>query len=268
MGPDWTISNNDVEKTLSFVHEMMVKSYVGKRIKNNISFPPPEISRSLIWEGMFDCLLSTRQKSGPDSPIAIFLNEDPFPLAYETCVRQENLEVFIKDIIGSHPSIQYKNNIARFATHNLLWLEKGGWNTVDQWLRPLQEQRKTDPKPDHKTSERGVSHNFDEVFLGIGPKQSRNYLQLLGLTRYEVPVDSRFINWIIANEFPLLFDGKPIQALERKIINQRLSVPYWYDRILDKLQELCDKCQILPVILDACVFASFDPDWESEKIPF
>jgi hypothetical protein len=268
MGPDWEISDTDIDTTLSFVHEMMGKNYVKKRIRDNIAFPPPEISQLLIWEGMFDCLLSTRQKSGPGSAIAMFLNQNPFPLPYGTCVGQDDPESFIRDTIGSHRSIQYKNKIAQFAAHNLRWLETGGWVKIDQWLLPLQLQRKANPQPNHKISERQASHDFDEAFLGIGPKQARNYLQLLGLTRYEIPIDSRFIKWIVANEFPLLFDGKPVQSLDRKIINQRLSVPYWYDGILDRLQELCNRCDILPVVLDGCVFASFDGEWEEGKIPF
>jgi hypothetical protein len=268
MGLEWTISQNDIERTLEFVKRNESKIYAKKRIKDNVAFPPPEINRKVIWECMFDCLLSTRQKSGPKSPIAIFLNQKPYPLAYDVCIQQDDVEDFIRRQIGAHRSIQYKNNIARFAAHNLKWLENGGWDNIDEWLKPLIEQRKMNPEPTHQHYERAVSHKFDEVFKGIGPKQSRNYLQLLGLTRYEIPIDSRFVNWINANQFPLLFDGIQINSLERKIINLRLSTPYWYDGILDKLQELCNKCNILPVILDGCVFASFDEEWEEGKIPF
>ncbi|MDO9324010.1 MAG: hypothetical protein Q7T80_03535 [Methanoregula sp.] len=218
---------------------------------------------------MFDCLLSTRQKSGPNSPIAIFQNQKPYPLTYEICVQQSDVEDFIRNQIGTNPSIQYKNKIANFATHNLKWLETdGGWEKLDRWLLPLKEQRKTKPHLSHKSFEREVANNFNFYFKGIGPKQSRNYLQLLGLTRYEIPIDSRFVNWIIANQFPLYLDGLHIGSLERNIINTRLSTPFWYDSILDKLQELSSKCNILPVELDGCVFASFDKEWEVGKIPF
>jgi len=218
---------------------------------------------------MFDCLLSTRQKSGPNSPIAIFQNQKPYPLAYDICLQQADVENFIKTQIGTHPSIQYKNKIAEFAAYNLKWLEKyGGWNKLDEWLKPLVEQRNMDPEPHHQRNEREVAHKFDEYFKGIGPKQSRNYLQLMGLTRYEIPIDSRFVNWIIANKFPLCFDGIHISSLERNTINTRLSTPYWYDCILDKLQELCSKCDIFPVVLDGCVFASFDEEWKEGEIPF
>jgi hypothetical protein len=124
------------------------------------------------------------------------------------------------------------------------------------------------PDPSHQRNEREVAHNFDVYFKGIGPKQSRNYLQIMGLTRYEIPIDSRFVNWIIANQFPLFLDGTHIGSLERNTINTRLSTPYWYDSILDKLQDLSSKCNILPVVLDGCVFASFDEEWKEGEIPF
>lgn len=265
----WEISENDVKKTLNFIKQNKSKIYARKRVKDNIDFPPPEINREVIWECMFDCLLSTRQKSGPNSPIAIFQNQKPYPLKYEICAQQSNVEDFIRNQIGTNPSIQYKNKIANFAAHNLTWLGKdGGWEKLDRWLQPLKEQRKTKPQLSHKSFEREVANNFNLYFKGIGPKQSRNYLQLLGLTRYEIPIDSRFINWIIANQFPLYLDGVYIGSLDRNKINTRLSTLFWYDSILDKLQELSTKCSILPVELDGCVFASFDEEWKEGEIPF
>jgi hypothetical protein len=269
MALDWEISQGDVRKTKEFIKRNESKVYARKRVKDNISLPAPEINRRIIWECMFDCLLSTRQKSGPGSPIAIFQNQNPYPLAYELCVQQEDVENFIRTQIYTNPSIQYRNKIAKFAAFNLTWLEKyGGWEKIDEWVKPLKEQRSMNPDPIHQRAERDVAHKFDEYFKGIGPKQSRNYLQLLGLTRYEIPIDSRFLNWITANEFPLYFDGTHIQDLDRNTINTRLSTPFWYDSILDKLQELSLKCSILPVVLDGCVFASFDREWKEGEIPF
>ncbi|MGA9086417.1 MAG: hypothetical protein WB284_06875 [Methanoregula sp.] len=270
MGLDWEISLSDVEKTKKFIKQNESKIYARKRVKDNITIPPPEINREIIWECMFDCLLSTRQRSGPGSPIAVFLNQKPYPLAYEKCLQHdEDIENFIQTQIGLHPSIQYRNKIAKYAAHNYTWLEKnGGWNRLDEWMKPLIEQRKMNPDPQHQSLEREVAHKFDEYFKGIGPKQSRNYLQILGLTRYEIPIDSRFIRWILENQFPLYFDGILIGELKKKTLETRLSTPYWYDCILDKLQELSSKCSIFPVVLDGCVFASFDREWTEGEIPF
>ncbi len=268
MGPDWKITESDIHKTRNFIQSMKSREYVKKRICMNVSLPAPEVTHDLIWEGMFDCLLSTRQKSGPGSPIAKFLCRNPFPLPYATCVQHENTAEYISSKLGAEKGVQYKNKIGKFAEKNLDWLENGGWEEVDKWITVLQKQRGENPLPEHQKAEREIARNFSDAFLGIGPKQSRNYLQLLGLIRYEIPLDSRFVSWFLLNEFPILFDGKPIRSVDHKIIIQRLSVPYLYEGILDRVQELCFRCGILPVVLDACVFASFDPEWEGEKIPF
>ena len=34
------------------------------------------------------------------------------------------------------------------------------------------------------------------VGKGIGPTRARNLLQSLGLTRYEIPLDSRVVRWL------------------------------------------------------------------------
>jgi hypothetical protein len=47
--------------------------------------------------------------------------------------------------------------------------------------------------------ERIVARVLDEQLRGIGPKQSRNLLQELGLTRYEIPLDSRVAGWLNEN---------------------------------------------------------------------
>src|SRR3712207_8726784 len=37
--------------------------------------------------------------------------------------------------------------------------------------------------------------SIDDSLKGFGPKQSRNLLQGLGLTRYEIPIDIRITRW-------------------------------------------------------------------------
>ncbi|MGH9436026.1 MAG: hypothetical protein ACRD06_08515, partial [Terriglobia bacterium] len=78
---------------------------------------------------------------------------------------------------------------------------------------------------------------------GLGPKQSRNLWQWLGLTRYEIPLDSRVAAWINKNLDP------PV-----KIDPKELSVPARYESVLDHVQALCDAAGVLPCLLDAAAF--------------
>lgn len=64
------------------------------------------------------------------------------------------------------------------------------------------------PPADHLRPETAADF-LDDTFAGIGPKQSRNLLQSLGLSRYEIPIDSRITKWLNAFGFPfhLTADG-------------------------------------------------------------
>jgi hypothetical protein len=91
--------------------------------------------------------------------------------------------------------------------------------------------------------------------FSFGPKQSRNLLQSLGLSRYETPIDSRIVKWL--NEF-----GFPL----------RLSAPaladrHYYAFVMEGFQQICRACEVMPCVLDAAIFASFDNGgWTEESI--
>ena len=91
--------------------------------------------------------------------------------------------------------------------------------------------------------------------MGLGPKQSRNVLQFLGLTRYEIPIDSRVTGWL--NEF-----GFPV-----RLSAQALSDPNYYCFVSDGLQVLCEEAGVVPCVLDAAVFSSYDAaPWTSRAL--
>ena len=106
----------------------------------------------------------------------------------------------------------------------------------------------------HKNGERSAAAAVDEGFEGIGPKQSRNLWQSLGLTRYEIPLDSRVAKWLKKAKFPL------------SVSPNLLADTDYYNFVLDGVQLLCAKSNVLPCIFDAAVFASYDPEWNVGQI--
>jgi thermostable 8-oxoguanine DNA glycosylase len=84
------------------------------------------------------------------------------------------------------------------------------------------------------------------MFEGFGPKQARNFLQALGLTRYEIPIDSRVTDWLNRNGFPL------------ELTAAALADRNYYLFILDAIQRLCEKAEIFPCLLDAAIFSAAD----------
>jgi len=112
----------------------------------------------------------------------------------------------------------------------------------------LATQRNRAPHRDDARAERQAAYFADEAFAGIGPKQSRNLWQWLGLTRYEIPLDSRICKWISTN-------------LSIKVETKYLGDERYYDAVLDYIQTLCERAGVLPCILDAAAF-----DYEQKRI--
>lgn len=90
---------------------------------------------------------------------------------------------------------------------------------------------------------RFLATHFDR----IGPKHSRNLLQILGLTRYEIPLDGRVTKWL-NDDLGFAFD----------VSAASLSDPDYYDLISEGVQQLCATAEVLPCVLDAAVYVSFD----------
>jgi len=88
---------------------------------------------------------------------------------------------------------------------------------------------------------------IDRCLKGFGPKQSRNLLQSLGVTKYEVPIDSRITKWL--NDFvgfPMYLSATALGDLS------------YYKFVSEGFRELCAASDIYPCVLDAAIFSSFD----------
>lgn len=94
--------------------------------------------------------------------------------------------------------------------------------------------------------ERETASFISASLKGFGPKQSRNMLQWLGLTRHKIPLDSRMIKWLNNTGFPI------------RLAAQGLADEAYYCFVLDGIQELCKHAKVPPCIFDVAVFASFE----------
>jgi len=133
---------------------------------------------------------------------------------------------------------RFLDRISDDLASNFERLEKGEWN------RTLRECNRLTRNVGKKI-ECEVADVIDG-FKGFGSKQSRNLLQDLGITRYEIPIDSRVTNWLNDGEFPF------------KLSATALADPGFYRFLSDGIQELCMKSDVFPCIFDAAVFASAD----------
>jgi len=244
----WDISSVDIEKLLKFIYKHSNNVFVRNRVELNLNPNKALINKNQFWNDHVACLLTSVQRSGPNSAVTRFIRANPFPLTYELCLSQSDLTTYAHDLLTDFSGLRRTNKIPDELSTNLIRLEQGLWDpvfsTIDALIRTQEQQ-----------VERTSAHFIVNNFKGFGPKQSRNLLQGLGLTKYEIPLDSRIIKWLNRFGFPI------------KLTAGALSDRYYYEFVLDAVHELCDKADIYPCVLDAIVFTSFDNDvWTEENL--
>ncbi len=202
---------------------------------------PPEFSREQFWQALLGCLLTTQQRSTKDTPVNRFVNSVPYPLPLDICEKQASIEEFVLKTIKNFGGIRRDITIAKEAADNLRRLNRGLWVQAEEWFAQLKKQRSREPQPTDKNIEREAARWADESFVGLGPKQSRNLWQWLGLTRYETPIDGRVAKRISKN-------------LSFNVDKKRLSGLAYHETVVDYVQAVCKKAGVLPCELDAVAF--------------
>ncbi|QTE24223.1 8-oxoguanine DNA glycosylase [Polaribacter cellanae] len=235
----WKIEKSDIQKIKNVVSEND-NQFLKSRIERNVEKKNISISKDNVIHSMIMCLLTSQQRSGPNSQVAKFLNQKPFSITAELIERTENKEKSIKQIFLKNGLTRFINKNSEYFSINFDEIKKNDWEIMKK-LEFLNENQS-------KTNERELADFLKVKLKGFGPKQSRNFLQALGLTKYEIPIDSRIINWL--NDF-----GFPV-----KLSSALLSENNYYHFVSDGIQELCEKADIYPCVFDAVVFSSFDDD--------
>lgn len=241
----WKISSSDKKHVKHFLKSQLDNPSVQRRIQQNITRTKVDISKKNVWKVLVGCLLTTQQRSGPESWVAKFIETKPFPLDYNTCLSKRDVEKFSFQTLSNSNGIRRTNRIASEIATNLTRLEEGLWIETLKNLRRLRKDAKQEV-------EREVADYIDANFAGFGPKQSRNLLQWLGLTRYEIPIDSRITKWL-NNNFKLALNANTLQDRN------------YYHFVSDGIQHLSKACDVYPCVLDAAIFSSYDGDTRTKK---
>lgn len=248
MNINWHISQSDIKK----VRKVIVNNnnaFLQARRLRNVEKQNIVIEKDTIVKTMIMCLLTSQQRSGPNSMVGQFLGLDPFPITIENITKSKNVEEFIKSTLQQNGLTRYINRISSFFALNYRKLSMNNWKIIGE-LKELKISNSN-------IIERDIADNLANNLRGFGPKQSRNFLQALGLSKYEIPIDSRITTWL--NDF-----GFPI-----KLNSSSLGDPGYYHFVSDGIQKLCKKAEVYPCILDAAIFSSFDNDeWTIKNIVF
>lgn len=186
----WSISENDIRKVKEVINSNQ-NAFLQARKERNVNRQNLQISKDAIIRALLMCLLTSQQRSGPDSLVGKFLGQSPFPVTYKKIQQTDNIESFVKDTLTDYDLTRFVNRISEFFASNIKKFQENNWAIISE-LKKLTEI-------DSKTEERRIADKLDDELKGLGPKQARNFLQALGLTKYEIPIDSRITNWL--NEF-------------------------------------------------------------------
>lgn len=248
MRHEWLIDDADMQKVRTFVNEWSDDPFVRARVERNLADSKPPITRDVFWSGVYACLLTTQQRSGPTGPVTKFLLLKPSPLRLNVCESQEDLSAFATRALSGFGGLRRTTIIGKELQANLPMLRGTAWQEVTQYLEVVRVEQTVE-------SERAAANFIEARFRGFGPKQSRNLLQYLGLSRYEIPLDTRVTKWLRAFDFPIGLSAAP------------LGDSQYYEFVLNAVQQLCRKAGVFPCLLDAAIFASFDKGgWTDEGV--
>lgn len=237
----WHIGRKDVARVRALIREQCEKPRVRRRKSRNLAKSKPPIRREVFWRQMVRTRLTSVQRVGPDTPVGKFNNKWPFPLSYRATRAARRRMTFIAQTLKQAGGIRFVPKIAEQLAQNFKFLEDGGWEELLGQCNRL-------TRAASREVEREVAHYIADKFKGFGPKQSRNLLQGLGLTRYETPIDSRVTKWL--NEF-----GFPIHLSADALADRD-----FYEFVAEGIQELCARAGVYPCVLDAAIFSSRDSE--------
>jgi len=236
---DWKITEEDIENVTNIVSKHKNNPFVVNRYSRNIDKMNIDITTESMWRSLMQSILTTQEKSGPGSAVLALITEKPFPLDLTIINSQQDKELYIHKTLKNH-GLHYHNSKTDWILYNYNLMSSEFSNTLINNLENIANS-------DSLEVEREMAHIVSNMFKGIGPKQSRNFLQMQGLTKYVLPIDSRLTTWF--NEmkiFPFTIDAGSLSSLN------------FYEFIEDAIQELCKKASIYPCILDASIFVSFN----------
>jgi hypothetical protein len=243
----WIITAHDEKSYRDFVSRYRGHNLVKARIARNVQHVDVAISKPRFWKALVGCLVTTQQRSGEGSHVSAFLNSGDVLLDIEHCLKLGNISGVAEKTLKSH-GLRRTTNIAEEMNLALAELSPVRWREVHTQLSSIASHT-------NARRERAVAKYMKDTFKGIGPKQSRNLIQEMGLSKYEIPLDSRIVKVLNSLNFPVPLSSKA------------LADENYYCFIEDGIHLLLKRLDIYPCVFDACAFASLETGLPPEAKP-
>lgn len=247
------LDEDNVQCARRIVDSERSSQFFKNRYARNVANPPTQFSRDEFWKEMISCLCTSMQRASPNTPVGRLGFEKPFPLSLQICCSAASVDDLVRDVLSKR-RLRFTSRIAKFAAENLGWLNgDGGWTVMESRFAALKESSNHGTEEERIQIERDAAELVRNKLDGFGPKQSRNLWQNVGITKYVIPLDSRFTNWLRRLPVALPKD----YGLGSKSVFQDEKR---YRKIEDYILGLCSRAGVYPCLLDAAVFANKDTE--------
>jgi hypothetical protein len=233
----WLITTKDKARYLAFIKKFENSTLVKDRRSRNVRREGIVISKKQFWRTLVSCFLTTQQRSGKGSSVSKFLHSGSPLLSFDNCRLMANAGKTAQQILSQN-GIRRNELIAKEMEYAIEVLDSG-WGLIKKRLQTIYTY------PTAK-KERKVARLLISRFKGLGPKQSRNLIQWLGLSRYEIPLDSRIVKVLGELGFPV-----PLSSTA-------LADENYYCFVEDGIQRMMKEIDVYPCIFDACAFESLE----------
>lgn len=231
-------SNSVITRYRKLIEENKNLPGAVRRKKLNIETPRKDlrIDKEVFWEKLVIGILTSNVTNNTD--FRKKLNDSEI-LKYKIVKKDLKDREGISKRLKEYKIGRYDRN-SNALMKNMEILDKN-WKETEKFLETLRYDTTL-------KKERDVA-KYLELYTQIGLKQSRNIIQMLGLSRYVVPLDRRMNTTI--NEYGGI--EMPKQA-------DPYSSKYGYADIENQINTLCAELNIYPCFFDACVFWSKDDE--------
>jgi hypothetical protein len=160
------IEPDDIAKVKDFFDRYKENPFVKRRIVTNLNDDKPQTTKEAFWEVMISCLLTTQQRSGPDSSVTRFILTKPFPLRYELCCGQADLDSFVTKVLSDFGGLRRSPTLAGKRK------QTPGTCKTAAGLRPCKVSKLCVCTQAGKLS--GTQHTLLTILLPVYPQQKPN----------------------------------------------------------------------------------------------
>lgn len=236
----------DVERLKEAFASLRRHDLVRERFEKNVAPMARKPSRSEVWRQLTTALATSGTRSTQGSGMWQLARGHVFPLRLAQ-VRSVYPKVsgLAAEVFRTY-HVRFPMRKASFVAANYeLLFREGAVRQLDELVGQLWSLRQSPARQTERAcrEERRICGEVLQLGLkGIGNKQCRNWLQSVGLLRYEVPLDSRVLKFLKP-----MMKGIPLEQ-------ELLGTEAYYHFIEDAVQALCRQAKILPCVVDALMF--------------